>query len=127
MKTQEKINNAIIWIDGLKGTTLKQGKHQLGDKEEGFCCLGYACHKLEVPFNFDDPYAIPLKDTIGLKGFNGVIEGGVIIDGFNRKTLAEVNDETDYSFRRISTLIKKRLDDIFIPSVARGLKKHYKR
>lgn len=40
--------------------------------------------------------------------------------------LAEINDSAGISFRKISTIIKKRADSIFNPEVAILINKHFK-
>ena len=70
-----------------------------------------------------DEFSEELVDIIGLNDEFGTITG------FNDSyaSLSEMNDSGDYSFRKIATIIIKRADDIFIPGVAKIIKKHFKK
>ena len=136
LNTEQKIANAIKWIDGLRNTKFKQAKHHLGNKENGFCCLGYGCHRLKIDFEFCDADSIEFQKAVGLSAadgrFNhiGYTEKSVIqkregLRPLYADNLIDLNDDLDYSFRRISTFIKSRLEDLFVAPVAKGLIKHY--
>lgn len=125
---EEKIENAIKWIDGLKTTQVKQGTSELGNSERGYCCLGYGCMKLKIPYKADDGTNKEFIKAIGLNGLEGTrIDNNPlgIKNNSNIDSLIEANDDFNYSFRRISTLIKKNIDGLFIPEVAINLKTHY--
>lgn len=131
---EEKAANAIIWIDGLKTTKVKQGIGELGNSKNGYCCLGYGCKLLGINYEPTDGTDSDFSYRIGLSGEEGNFQNGVI-HRLKRKhrpylsqvgSLVELNDDINYSFRRISTFIKKNLEDLFEPSVAKLLIKHYK-
>lgn len=123
MKTEQKIQNAITWIDGLKNTRVLQGRGELGDSETGYCCLGYGCKRLGIPYNKWDQVSEEFKFEVGLKDEEGIFSGESVAY-FN--SLVGLNDDAEWSFRKISTFLKKRAKDVFIPEVAEGLIKHYK-
>lgn len=124
---KQKADNAIKWINGLKSTRHLQGSGALGNSKQGFCCLGYACHKLKIPFIYDEAFSTELVNIIGLNDEYGTISNGCNINGLEFNTLAEINDDTSLSFRRISTLIKKRAEDIFELPVAKIIIQNYKK
>ena len=90
MTTQDQIKNAIKWIDGLKNTKLPQGKFSLGNKEDGFCCLGYACEILSVPYNSFDTYSKELPDYVGLKNSTGSFQKLIIGDAYSLTNLNDI-------------------------------------
>lgn len=122
MKTEQKVKNAITWIDGLKNTRLRQGKGELGDSKTGYCCLGYGCKRLKIPYDSLDEISEEFQFNVGLKDEEGLFTGESI-SYFN--SLVDLNDVAKWSFRKISTFLKKRAKDVFIPEVAEGLIKHY--
>jgi len=131
-KVKQQIKNAIIWIDRLKTTKLKQGSRQLGDSKHGYCCLGYGCKILKVPFNPNHGTEPAFADKVGLDDDGGTFTGGGLRLNNRRPTfvssvesLMELNDDAGYSFRKISTFIKKNVDVLFIKEVAEGINKHY--
>lgn len=124
MTTQEKANNAIIWIDGLSKTRVKQGIGKLGDSKTGYCCLGYGCMKLKIPYHISDPHSIEFKYKIGLIGTEGSLKKG-IFKNTNSVYLTDLNDKDNYSFNKISKEIKNNLENLFEEEVAEILIKHY--
>lgn len=125
LSIEQKIENAIKWINGLSNTKLPQGTGTLGNKQIGFYCLGYACNRLNIPYDSFEEYEPSLVEYVGLKDEYGTIDNSLQIDDTFFDTLAELNDEAKLSFRRISTVIKNRAEDIFIKEVAEGVKKHF--
>lgn len=124
MKTEQKVKNAITWIDGLKNTRVRQGRGELGDSKTGYCCLGYGCKRLGIPYNKWDEVSEEFQFEVGLKGDHGIFDGEYV--GYYC-SLTELNDDVGWSFRKISTFLKKRAKDVFIPEVAEGIIKHYKK
>lgn len=125
---EQKINNAIKWITGLTHTKLPQGKGRLGNNTEGFCCLGYGCSRLKIEFDEDDGSNDDFAEAVGLRSDIGKFYGGNTVegkDGVYYDSLIELNDEAKFSFRKISTFLKKRADWIFEPEVAKGIKNHF--
>lgn len=122
MKTEQKVKNAITWIDGLKNTRVLQGIGELGDSKTGYCCLGYGCKRLGIPYNKRDEVSEEFQFNVGLKDDHGIFDGEYV---GCYCSLVELNDDLKWSFRKISTFLKKRAKDVFIPEVAEGLIKHY--
>ena len=138
MKTQqitlkEKVENAKIWIDSLAKTKVKQGVGRLGNSETGYCCLGWACKKLKLDYEYGDAYDNRLVDLMGLKSVTGTFEdssGHIVsieLSNINYENLETINDFGLHPFREISTIIKDNLELLFEPKVAVKLVEHYKR
>lgn len=134
MTTQKKVRNAIKWIDGLKKTRFKKGIKKLGDKVDGFCCLGYGCHVLKVPYDPNVGVSEEFQKAVGLKGSSGGFQVNgcgislkIVDDGVEDHfyTLASINDNTSYKLKDMADVILKRIDLLFIEDVAIELKKHY--
>jgi hypothetical protein len=129
-QSELRASKAIIWIDKLAKTRVKQGKEQLGDSKLGYCCLGYGCKVLKIDYCFNAGLSKSLMLDIGLIDEAGAFEARAItIKGciMRVNSLTDLNDSAELSFRRISTFIKKNLGELFIPSVALILMKHYKK
>ena len=124
MEVKKQIENAIKWIDGLYSTDLKQGVYQMGNEEEGFCCLGYGCHILDIDFKSSDTDSDELKEAVGLKSKIGRISGEFV---GSKSSLVGLNDETNYTFKQISEVLMERANAIFIPEVAQGIVSYYSR
>ena len=141
---KQKALDAILWIDRLATTKAKQQDGRLGDSEKGYCCLGYGCQVLDVPFESEDSYSEEFQQRIGLLSSFGSfhvphdnpkgrimknINVPIVEDGDRDEqsisSLADLNDDTKYSFRKISTIIKKYPEKLFEPKVASKIKKHY--
>lgn len=150
---EEMANNAIIWINRLATTSVKQGKSELGNSQTGYCCLGYGCMISKISYQYDDGFNSDFAHKVGLleeegtfyeeiqKGFSleywqeRVVRGlcydrtteadSIKINTFNN--LAEFNDSGKYSFRKISTIMKKYPRNIFIPPVAEIIEQHFKK
>lgn len=123
---EQQARNAIKWIDGLLKTRLKQGEGQLGNKEDGYCCLGYGCVKLEIPFIFDEGTSEIFQENVGLFADNGNIRNTFFfIDDLEYGSLVDLNDDAKLTFNQIAKEIKNNLDGLFVPKVASILKKHY--
>jgi hypothetical protein len=121
---EEQAKNAVLWINRLATTRVKQGVEELGDSESGYCCLGYGCKILNVPYNPSNVDSDNLADKIGLISSMGEFDTPLKYDSINEASmLTELNDEAKYSFRRISTVIKSRVGEIFEPKVAILIKK----
>lgn len=126
--TEQKINNAIKWITGLTYTKLPQAVDRLGNKKDGFCCLGYGCSRLKIKFDEKNSVSADFAKAVGLKFINGKFSDGNYIkdkDRFYFDSLIDLNDEAKFSFRKISTVLKKHADWIFEPKIAKGIKNHF--
>lgn len=123
LTAKEKAKNAIIWIDSLAKTRVKQGQGRLGDSKVGYCCLGWACKKLKIAYNPSDDFEDYLEDEIGLYSSNGNF-GWDTIAGVS--SLADLNDKLEWSFKKISTFIKQNPMKIFEEEVGKIILNHYK-
>jgi len=119
---QSQIEKAILWLAGLAVTDLPQGRKKLGNMDTGFCCLGFGCFLLGIPYDPKEGVSYDLPYFIGMKSNNPNIYsdqyGGEIC-------IAELNDTEKLSFKEIREVIIDNLDDVFAPKVAAGLKDHY--
>lgn len=129
----EQVENAIKWIDGLKTTKVKQTTGNLGNSREGYCCLGYGCMKLKIDYESAEGDNEEFKNAIGLKKVDGHFKSS---EQLNKKldlwediniSLIDLNDDYNFSFRKISTVIKNHLDSLFIKDVANQLKIYYEK
>ena len=128
MKTKDKVANAIKWIDGLLVTRYRQTEGQLGDKETGFCCLGYGCHVLEVDYNADDDFSNSFAIEVGLKKESARFEPLEVVGGYDYcSTLADLNDSAKLSFNQIAKFMISRDFSMFEDKVAAKLVEHYKK
>lgn len=131
-KLIKKVNNAIKWIESLETTSEKQQDGRLGDPDNGFCCLGYGCHILNVYFDSSDEDSKKFAKKVGLLR----VDGGFINDKNSRVgikviddklvySLIDANDDAGLDFYEISTIIKDNLGYIFKPKVAKELGKYF--
>lgn len=125
MTAQEKANNAIIWIDGLSKTRVKQGTGQLGDSKRGYCCLGYGCMKLKIPYYSTSEVEEGFRIKTGLLTSEGELKGIEYFENSNALDLITLNDDLKYSFNKISKEIKNNLENLFEKEVSEILIKHY--
>ena len=131
MNNQQRAENAILWIDTLLKTRMKQGTEQLGDSR-GYCCLGVACKKLSVPFNPEDTSSPYLIEILGLHTLDGHAKHPktkeVLAPAPNLSVacLTDLNDNQDYTFRDIAKHLLEATDFYFRPGVAKLIKKHYR-
>lgn len=119
---------AILWIDRLATTRVNQGREKLGDADSGYCCLGYGCKIHGVEFDDEDPCSETFANMIGLR-----TSSGHFYTRFSNKygdtadCLVDLNDSLELSFRRISTVMKSRIGELFTSEVAEKINKHYKK
>lgn len=119
---------AILWIDRLATTRVNQGREELGDADSGYCCLGYGCKILGVDFRKEDADSNEFTQMIGLRTNSGHFNTNFSTkNGDTADNLVDLNDNLHLSFRRISTLIKSRISELFTPDVAKKINKHYKK
>lgn len=112
---------AIVWIDALLNTKLKQGKRKLGNKSIGFCCLGLACHVNNINFFADNIFlSKEQKEKIGL-----ISKYGESISKDSPKSLIFLNDNNNFSFPQIAKILIKHPESYFVPEVAKLIRNHY--
>jgi hypothetical protein len=118
---KEKASKAVLWINRLSTTRVKQGTGQLGDRSNGYCCLGYGCKILGIEFDSHDADSRDFMEQVGMMSVAGNFDEPMVgLDENNNDatSLIDLNDDQGFSFRRISTVIKKKVDEIFEKDVA---------
>ena len=118
---KEKASKAVLWINRLATTRVKQGTGQLGDRSNGYCCLGYGCKILGIKFYSQDADNRGFMEQVGMMSLGGNFDNPMVeLDENNNDatSLIDLNDDHGFSFRRISTVIKKKVDEIFEQDVA---------
>ena len=106
-----KVANAIKWLDELATTELPQGREQLGDIYEGFCCLGVGCKLLDLNYNSMHGEDHEFNELAGIARTCFFIEQ---------------NDEKGFSFAEIAEEAIRNPRVSFELDVAEELTKHYK-
>ena len=119
MNNAQRIQNAIKWIDKLRTTRMKQGKHRLGDSKNGRCCLGVGCEALGVKYSPDSSDSEELKMSVGL-----LSKIGRTVDE-TESPLVVLNDVRGFSFKEIAQVLIANPELRFTPAVAKGIKRHY--
>ncbi len=111
--TENRIARVKKWLKALRSGKFKQGRGML-ENNGYFCCLGVACkvNKLEY-CGYDGILTDENKNALGLRD-----PSGDFLDG---DALVTMNDLRGAGFRKIATYIEKHKDELFIPSVAKGL------
>ena len=128
MKTKDKVANAIKWIDGLLVTRHKQGRKRLGNREVGFCCLGYGCHVIGIDYIPTMGFSRNFAVNVGLSHREGfLIPEEAARVGADYTTLADLNDRAGWSFNQIAKLMIRRNFSMFDGDVADKLVEHYKK
>lgn len=123
---EEQIANAVYWIDKLP-----EGKQApidfrgyLGNETKGFCCLGFGCHVLNVPYDYGAGISHKFQQAVGL-----ITQSGSFTEGaepfYKEYALSVINDHTNAGFKRISQLMRKHPEYMFTTAVAAGIRKHY--
>ena len=118
---KEQASKAVLWINRLSTTRVKQGTGQLGDRSNGYCCLGYGCKILGIKFDSDDADSRDFMEKVGMRSMAGSFGNPMTeIDENNNDatSLIDLNDDHGFSFKRISTVIKSKIDEIFEKDVA---------
>ena len=121
---QEKIDNAVKWIDALPSYKQAPYGHRarLGDETRGFCCLGVGCHVLDMDYDPSRGISKPFQHKVGLTTDMGGIGDGLY---YGRSCLTQVNDSTKAGFKRIAKFIKNNPEKVFDENIAEGIKEHY--
>jgi hypothetical protein len=121
MKTQSE--NAILWIEKLltaKADGVKQGRGNLGNFEDGFCCLGYGCEINKIDYADEDGSSHFFMKTVGLLDIQGSTAK------YNRDfRLVDLNDRQRWGFTRIARRLQKYPHQYFITEVAKSIKEHF--
>lgn len=105
------------WISALKSGKYGQTREKLKSKNGTFCCLGVLCDiyakekNKKWHTNEDDEKMMEMDDSDGslpksVMKWAGLNSGNPKINGH---TLSEWNDQEEYKFKEIATLIEKGL------------------
>ena len=102
------------WVDALRSGKYKQGKYKLWNEEGNtFCCLG-VCEAINDGFEKCVMARMYLShDTVSLLKFYS--DSGLLI-GANwkeKRSLSEINDQTDTTFEEIANFVEEHPETIF--------------
>lgn len=115
-----QLTAAIKWINALKGYKGRKTINQLSTGEghkAKYCCLGVGCKVNRLPMHYDLFQAkVGLQDSFG--EFYKPIKWETSLAGLNDNTYSKAND-----FKMIRKHILSRINELFIPEVAKGLRK----
>lgn len=112
-KLPEEFKNK--WVAALQSGEYKQTTGKLGSVEEGFCCLGLACHISGLKFNSRAWSIKSVQRCAGkIKKITGVSKIPSVIRGdYNEnkivKELMSMNDDDNQTFFEIGEWIKENL------------------
>ncbi len=106
---------AMAWADELDSGKYKQGRGQLRNEQNKFCCLGVLCNmhaeakpkfaaKQTLATFYGDWQDIPPPNVINWAGLK-YRDGSVAINGVS-ESLAELNDD-GATFKTIAEIIRK--------------------
>lgn len=131
LTTNDKIQNAVKWIDGLIDGDFKKGIGKLGNEKMGYCCLGAGCKILNIPYRPTFEVSKVFQKNVGLTGVDGEFKEHPDSEFFyheisGRSSLVDLNDNTNKSLADIGKFIKKNANHLFIKDVATGIIEHYK-
>lgn len=122
--TETQVANAITWIEALNSEKYLQGKNRMGDAELGFCCWGLGCHVVEIPFKYSDGWNQVFAQHIGFLEESGVVHSE-ILDPKSCVSLADLNDNRDWTFKQIGDFLTKNAHFNFKSEVAEAIKQHF--
>lgn len=120
----QQAENRKAWIKALRSRKYKQAYHQLHYNEEGtdyFCCLGVACDlaakagvvekKVDgVNISYDNEPSVMPSSVMNWLGLWDSAGAGYELDN----NLVTLNDDMDYSFRKIATFIEKNEEQLIV-------------
>lgn len=122
---EEKIENAVNWIDELLDTQYKQATSRLGNIHDGFCCLG-VCNYVNDLYEADKSTLYLSFKKVGLISASGQFTIPIETkDDIAIMSLVSLNDIHNWTFKQIGELIRDYPQYIFRPKVAGGIIEHY--
>lgn len=116
MTRAEVLANRRRWIDFLK----KRSKKTIGSLDHGGghrCCLGHGCYALGIKrteyqgeFSYGNAHSVDLApqeliDAVGLWSMHGSVAG----DRSSRPSLTQLNDDDDWSPKRIAQYLEENI------------------
>lgn len=119
----EKIQNAVEWIEALAADEYGQTTRVLGSLERGFCCLGVARHECFVKDSGDDLLSLAGARDMGL--YSGFGRPCTIKKYDHLPALVSLNDEAGYTFPQIAQHLLSNLTAYFRPDVAEGIAEYF--
>ena len=95
------------WVKALRSGEYRQGIGQLRDRNDQFCCMGVLCNI----HAYDHPKIAARQITReGYMGVNGMppsqVRDWASMRGNSLETLAELNDTSKWSFKKIADYIE---------------------
>jgi len=118
MENQGK--NAIKWINKLLKTRFKQGRGKLGNKKDGFCCLGLGCHILDIDYDLHDGCSVEFSESVGLLDKEGYPSYNDDLE-----CLINLNDDCNSSFRDIGKILIENPFNYFNTKVAEEVNNYF--
>lgn len=128
---QQQAKNAIRWFRSLQKTDVKKGTGKLGNRKDGFCCLGFGCMIFTIPYVQNDSHNVSFSDRVGLNddkgGFyenNNPVPWNYI--DYNKNdflSLVNLNDNSDATLSEVGTFIEKHYENIFKKEVSKEITK----
>lgn len=103
------------WVEALRSGEYKQTKETLKDCN-GYCCLGVLCEISGIDRFVREDLALRYDGKSGtlserVKKWAGMKDGNGARSGL-KKSLADLNDDSNYSFKRIANIIEKEYKDL---------------
>ena len=126
MNIKQQVANIFTWLKALETTNFAQNDGMLGNEERGFCCLGLACHTLNIPYTDTNGYSVELPDFVGLSTKAGDFSISVKGKHGPLKNLANLNDSGEYTFKDIAKIIRSNRKGLFTEEVAEEFGKQLK-
>ena len=122
-RSEKKINNAINWIESLFSGEYEQGKGFLCLNNK-YCCWGVGCEVTQTPYKKDKHvWNNEFFRKVGLKK-NGNISPNLETTNGSYYELWEAND-SGVTFKEIAEYLIKHSVTNFIPTVHKGIQKHF--
>ena len=112
---KEQAANAFKWIRALRRTKVKQGIGLLGDKDRGYCCLGYGCKLLHIPYAYQAMFSEDFRAAVGLRTVNGKAPMAPL------ESLTRLNDVRGHTFKQIGDHLLAHTDEYFEYEVAKNI------
>jgi hypothetical protein len=119
---EQKVESAYNWVNALFFATengVKQGMGQLGNQEEGFCCLGFGCVLGEIDYQKAEGNSADFSASVGLHNILGIP-----VNPKGSYSLTEMNDAGE-SFKHIAKEMLRHPEEYFTGGVKTLLKPRF--
>lgn len=101
------------WVKALRSGKYKQGKHQLRDSDNNYCCLGVLCEISGKKYDGEDLFEP--HEVASFAGFKDLgthyLKKGYKTRQGKAHSLVELND-WGLSFKQIANIIEKNYKDL---------------